>query len=80
MSGGIDLDGNQYTDLVVGAYNSRCYPGTPLLNIVFCFRSRAVAVIEASYVFEADNKIISLDNKNCTTLKDKKEVTCTIMS
>lgn len=35
--------------------------------------------MEASSVFEADNKMISLDNKNCTTLKDNKEVTCTIM-
>ncbi|CAO1396274.1 unnamed protein product [Diamesa tonsa] len=70
LSGGIDLDGNQYPDLVVGAYNS---------NRALVFKSRAVAVMEASSVFEADNKMISLDNKNCTTLKDNKEVTCTIM-
>ena len=33
--------------------------------------------MEASSIFEADNKLISLDDKNCTLLKDGKQVTCT---
>lgn len=36
--------------------------------------------MEASTVFEADNKLISLDNKNCTTSRDKKKVTCTTVT
>lgn len=33
--------------------------------------------MEASTVFGSDNKLISLDNKNCTLLKAGKKVTCT---
>ena len=33
--------------------------------------------MEATTTFEADNKLISLDNKNCTVGRDKKSVTCT---
>lgn len=41
------------------------------------FRSRPVAAMEATTEFEADNKLISLDEKNCTLVKDGKQVTCT---
>lgn len=34
-------------------------------------------MMEATTTFEADNKLISLDNKNCTAGRDKKQVTCT---
>lgn len=34
-------------------------------------------MMEASTTFEADNKLISLDNKNCSVGRDKKQVTCT---
>lgn len=33
--------------------------------------------MEASTVFGSDNKLISLDNKNCTLSRDNKRVTCT---
>lgn len=33
--------------------------------------------MEATTSFEADNKLVSLDNKNCTVGGDKKQVTCT---
>lgn len=33
--------------------------------------------MEATTSFEADNKLISLDNKNCTAGRDRKSVTCT---
>lgn len=36
--------------------------------------------MEASSVFEAENKLISLDNKSCTTIKDQKQVTCTTVT
>ncbi|KAG5683654.1 hypothetical protein PVAND_012923 [Polypedilum vanderplanki] len=68
LSGGIDLDGNQYPDMVVGAYDS---------NLAIVLKSRAVAVMEASTDFESENKLISLDNKNCTIGRDRKQVTCT---
>lgn len=43
-------------------------------------RSRAVAVVEASTTFEADSKLISLDDKKCTTIRDRKQVACTTVS
>lgn len=68
ISGGIDLDGNLYPDLVVGAYES---------NKAIVFKSRPVAVMEATTSFQSDTKYISLDDKKCTTLKQGKQVTCT---
>lgn len=68
ISGGIDLDGNLYPDLVVGAYES---------NKAIVFKSRPVAVMEATTGFQSDTKYISLDDKKCTTLKQGKQVTCT---
>lgn len=68
ISGGIDLDGNLYPDLVVGAYES---------NKAIVFKSRPVAVMEATTSFQSDTKYISLDDKKCTTLRHGKQVTCT---
>jgi integrin alpha 8 len=68
VGGGIDLDGNMYPDMVVGAYNS---------NKVIVFKSRPVAVMEATTTFESETKLISLDDKNCTLSRDRKQVTCT---
>lgn len=33
--------------------------------------------MQATTLFEADNKLISLDDRNCTLVKDGKQVTCT---
>lgn len=72
LAGGIDLDGNQYPDLVVGAYES---------SSAIVFKSRTVAVMEASSIFESENKLISLENKNCTLYgRDKKQVACTTIT
>lgn len=41
------------------------------------YRSRPVASMDATTIFGVDNKLISLEDKNCTTLISKKLVTCT---
>ncbi|XP_063706584.1 integrin alpha-PS2 [Culicoides brevitarsis] len=68
LSGGVDLDGNTYPDLVVGAYES---------NRVLVFRSRPVVVIEATTSFSAENKLISLDNAKCFLPRSNTRVVCT---
>ncbi|XP_055614564.1 integrin alpha-PS2-like [Uranotaenia lowii] len=70
VAGGIDLDGNQYPDMVVGAYGS---------DKALVFKSRPVAVMEASTLFETENKLISLEDRNCT-LRDRKQVPCTVFN
>ncbi|XP_065075351.1 integrin alpha-PS2 isoform X2 [Ochlerotatus camptorhynchus] len=70
VAGGIDLDGNQYPDMVVGAYDS---------DKALVFKSRPVAVMEASTLFETENKLISLEDHNCT-LRDRKQVPCTVVN
>ncbi|XP_037039254.1 integrin alpha-PS2 isoform X2 [Bradysia coprophila] len=67
VSGGIDLDGNRYPDMVVGAYDS---------NKVVIFKSRPVAVMEATTAFETETKLISLDDKGCR-IRSGSNVTCT---
>lgn len=78
VAGGIDLDGNMYPDLVVGAYES---------NKAITFKSRPVAVMEASTTFVADSKLISLDDKRCTISgalhggpSEAKRVACTVIN
>lgn len=76
VAGGIDLDGNMYPDLVVGAYES---------NKAITFKSRPVAVMEASTTFEADSKLISLDDKRCQIGVargggEAKRVACTVIN
>ncbi|XP_029042602.2 integrin alpha-PS2 isoform X1 [Osmia bicornis bicornis] len=66
VSGGLDLDGNQYPDLVVGAYDSA--------TAVF-FRSRPVIKMDSFVSFGLESKLISLDDRNCT-LSDGSRVTC----
>lgn len=66
VAGGLDLDGNHYPDLVVGAYES----GAAML-----FRSRPVIKMDAFVTFELESKLISLDDRNCT-LRDGSRVTC----
>nr|XP_022917597.1 integrin alpha-PS2 isoform X1 [Onthophagus taurus] len=64
ISGGVDLDGNDYPDTVIGAY---------LSNTVYFLRSRPVAKIGGKVEF-AIQKII-LEQKNCTLRRDP--VACT---
>lgn len=68
LSGGVDLDGNTYPDLVVGAYEA---------NKVLVFRSRPVVVIEATTSFSAENKLIALDNAKCFLPRSQTRVVCT---
>uniref|UniRef100_A0A6B2EJX2 Putative vitronectin receptor alpha subunit n=1 Tax=Phlebotomus kandelakii TaxID=1109342 RepID=A0A6B2EJX2_9DIPT len=70
LAGGVDLDGNQYPDLVVGAYEA---------SKAIVFKSRPVVVLHANVGFETDNKLISLDEKNCTTSK-RERVTCAVIN
>ncbi|XP_059045250.1 integrin alpha-8 [Achroia grisella] len=55
LSGGIDLDNNNYPDLVVGAYKS---------NSAVFFKSRPVVQVTAEVSFVGE-KHISLTEKNC---------------
>ncbi|CAD1475193.1 unnamed protein product, partial [Heterotrigona itama] len=66
VAGGLDLDGNLYPDLVVGAYES----GTAIF-----YRSRPVIKMDSYVSFDLESKLISLDDRNCT-LSDGNRVTC----
>ncbi|KAK3912027.1 Integrin alpha-PS2, partial [Frankliniella fusca] len=66
LSGGHDLDNNEYPDLAVGAYESD--------SAVF-FRSRPVVKMTGQVAFSLDSKQISLDQRNCT-LRDGTRVPC----
>ncbi|XP_015435219.1 PREDICTED: LOW QUALITY PROTEIN: integrin alpha-PS2-like [Dufourea novaeangliae] len=66
VGGGLDLDGNHYPDLMVGAYES----GTAVF-----FRSRPVIKMDSYVTFDQESKLISLDDRNCT-LSDGSRVTC----
>ncbi|XP_018049115.1 PREDICTED: integrin alpha-PS2 isoform X2 [Atta colombica] len=66
VAGGLDLDGNVYPDLVVGAYES---------GAAMFFRSRPVIKMDSYVSFDSESKLISLDNRNCT-LSDNNRVTC----
>ncbi|XP_052901281.1 integrin alpha-PS2 isoform X3 [Anopheles moucheti] len=70
LSGGIDLDGNQYPDMVVGAYES---------DKAFVFKARPVAAMEASTLFGTERKLIALDDRNCTVVQTQKQVACTVL-
>lgn len=53
------------------------------LNIIFILfknRARPVAVVEATTSFDIENKLVSLDDKKCTTVRDRKQVTCTVVN
>ncbi|XP_011332001.1 integrin alpha-PS2 isoform X2 [Ooceraea biroi] len=66
VAGGLDLDGNIYPDLVVGAYESAA---------AMFFRSRPVIKMDSFVIFDTESKLISLDTRNCT-LSDDTRVTC----
>ncbi|XP_050462452.1 integrin alpha-PS2 isoform X1 [Cataglyphis hispanica] len=66
VAGALDLDGNIYPDLVVGAYES---------GAAMFFRSRPVIKMDSYVTFDSESKLISLDNRNCT-LSDDTRVTC----
>ncbi|XP_023158758.1 integrin alpha-PS2 isoform X2 [Ceratitis capitata] len=68
LSGGLDMDGNTYPDLAVGAYAS---------DQVFIFKSRPVAAVNAMTSFVNQSKLISLDDRRCQTVRDGKRVPCT---
>ncbi|XP_040173055.1 integrin alpha-PS2 isoform X2 [Anopheles arabiensis] len=71
LSGGIDLDGNQYPDMVVGAYES---------DKALVFKARPVAAMVASTLFEPKSKLIALDVKNCALKRTNKTVPCTVVN
>ncbi|CAH2086025.1 unnamed protein product [Euphydryas editha] len=56
LSGGVDLDNNNYTDLAVGAYKSD--------SVVF-LKSRPVVKVMADVKFMGESKLISLEDKRC---------------
>lgn len=66
LSGGVDLDNNNYTDLAVGAYKSD--------SVVF-LKSRPVVKVSADVKFLGDSKLISLTDKKCH-LANGTTVTC----
>lgn len=67
LSGGLDMDGNTYPDLAVGAYSS---------DQVFIFKSRPVAAVNAMTQFDSQSKLINLEERNCKTQRDGKSVPC----
>uniref|UniRef100_A0A182N036 Uncharacterized protein n=1 Tax=Anopheles dirus TaxID=7168 RepID=A0A182N036_9DIPT len=71
LSGGIDLDGNRYPDMVVGAYET---------DKALVFKARPVAAMEASTLFETESKLIALDDRNCTVVRTQKRVACTVVN
>lgn len=64
VSGGMDLDGNSYHDMVVGAYET---------DTALFFRSRPVVTLVSSIQY--DSKLINLNNKACV-LSDGTAVAC----
>ncbi|XP_017064467.1 integrin alpha-PS2 isoform X2 [Drosophila eugracilis] len=71
LAGGLDMDGNTYPDLAVGAYSS---------DQVFIFKSRPVAAVNAETTFASNSKLISLDDKNCQLIRDQRKVPCMPLS
>ena len=68
LSGGLDLDGNEYPDLLVGAYGS---------DQVIHLRARPVVNVSATLKVEPEN--VNLEDKQCT-LSDNTTVPCVIIS
>lgn len=44
--------------------------------ITIFHRSRPVAKVEATTTFDVNSKLVNLDDKACTTIRDHKKVTC----
>ncbi|XP_069954463.1 integrin alpha-PS2 isoform X2 [Cherax quadricarinatus] len=66
LAGGEDLDGNEYPDLLVGAYDA---------NSVFVLRARPVVHTHASLKFKSESGIVDLEVLRCS-LQDRTEVPC----
>lgn len=67
IAGGLDMDGNQYPDMVVGAYES---------DTAMFFRSRPVVrMVDARVLFNSKTKQINLEEENCS-LRDNTKVLC----
>ena len=60
LAGGLDVDGNEYPDLLVGAYDSD--------RIVYLLSRPVVQLIAADVTFDVDSKKIDLDGRNCSLL------------
>ncbi|CAG0916768.1 unnamed protein product [Notodromas monacha] len=66
LSGGLDLDFNEYPDLLIGSYKS---------DSVAYLRARPVVNVSGGFFFEKPMKGIDLSNKSCQ-LKDGTQVSC----
>lgn len=66
LAAGEDLDGNEYPDLAVGAYDS---------NKVAVFRTRPVVQVKSEISFNGRSGIIDLDQQGCS-LQDGTNVPC----
>lgn len=70
LSGGTDLDNNQYPDLIVGAYES---------DTAYFMKSRPVAQMTTTVNFMSQTKDISLEKRDCTT-RDGSMVPCLFLN
>ncbi|CAB3221324.1 unnamed protein product [Arctia plantaginis] len=70
LSGGVDLDNNNYTDLAVGAYKSD--------SVVF-LKSRPVVKVSADVKFLSESKLISLTDKHCPMANGTKVACAQVM-
>ncbi|XP_047113545.1 integrin alpha-PS2-like [Schistocerca piceifrons] len=70
VTGGVDLDNNQYPDIAVGAYDA---------DVALFFKSRPVIVMDARVTLGPESKVISLEENNCT-LRDGTMTTCTTVT
>ncbi|CAN7996424.1 unnamed protein product [Ixodes hexagonus] len=68
LAGGLDLDGNEYPDLLVGAYGS---------DAAVYLRSRPVADLETNLKVDGDN--VALDDSTCS-LRDGSRVPCFVVT
>ncbi|XP_050537137.1 integrin alpha-PS2 isoform X2 [Daktulosphaira vitifoliae] len=66
LAGGMDLDNNEYPDLIIGAYES---------DTVFYMKSRPVVQMSNTIEFQSPSKQISLEDRGCLT-KDGSSVPC----
>ncbi|XP_040079364.1 integrin alpha-PS2 [Ixodes scapularis] len=68
LAGGLDLDGNEYPDLLVGAYES---------DAAVYLRSRPVVDLETKLKVDGDN--VALDDSTCS-LRDGSRVPCFVVT
>ncbi|XP_071440626.1 integrin alpha-PS2-like isoform X2 [Hetaerina americana] len=70
VSGGMDLDDNEYPDIAIGAYES---------DTAVYLRARPVITMDAKLTFHSESKQISLDEKECR-MRDNTPVSCTFLN